>query len=83
MEEIDVKFPVGEDGERIDGDTLDKVDNKKIRFALYRAFTYQRYGFLGKAIEFSWALVWKIKSKNCFQVKTMPMLVFDQVLSNN
>ena len=48
MEEIDVKFPVGEDGERIDGDTLDKVDNKKIRFALYRAFTYQRYGFLGK-----------------------------------
>ena len=27
---------------------MEAVDNKKIRFALYRAFTYQRYGYLGR-----------------------------------
>ncbi len=48
MKEVDAKFPVGEDGEWIDGDTLENVDNKKIHVVLYHAFTYQWYGYLGK-----------------------------------
>jgi hypothetical protein len=48
MKEVNEKFPVGEDGVRINPDSLEAADNKKIRFALYRAFTYQCFGYLGK-----------------------------------
>lgn len=48
MVKIDETFPVGEDGFRIDPDTLDEADNKKIHFARFRAFTDQHYGYLGK-----------------------------------
>lgn len=44
LEETDAKVFVGEDGEQINGDTLEKATNKKIHFALYHAFTYHLCG---------------------------------------
>jgi len=48
LREIDEKFPKDSNGNRMDGSTHEAVPMKKIRYALYRSFTYARYERLGK-----------------------------------
>ncbi len=51
MEHIDSKFPLSSDGtHHIDAITKQVVPNQKIRFVLYKTFTYLRYGHLGRGV---------------------------------
>ncbi len=48
LDHINKLFLVVQDGSRFHSKMHVAVPNKTIRFALYRTFIYQRYGFLGK-----------------------------------
>jgi hypothetical protein len=40
LEEVEEKFSLAADGNRVDALTQEVVSNNRIRFALYRTFTY-------------------------------------------
>jgi hypothetical protein len=42
LEEVEEKFPLASDGNRVDALTQEFVPNNWIRFALYLTFTYAR-----------------------------------------
>jgi hypothetical protein len=48
LQEVEEKFPLDGDRNRIDALTQEDVSNNRIRYALYRTFTYAWYGRLGR-----------------------------------
>jgi hypothetical protein len=48
LEEVEEKFTLAADRNRVDALTQKVISNNRIRFALYRTFTCARYGRLGR-----------------------------------